>query len=239
MRDLRRLPLLGLLLAASGLCWAGPDLALREQEIQQCRPEDIVTWRDGQDRPALASPLLLAYSHAGAPAWFSEAQVMAILERAAHSWSRCGVASRVSLLQPGQALPRGGVFVQWSEIGSAGNFGLANLSRRSLAMNPAMFALLRERKPSYPAEQTLQMVVSHEMGHFFRPDGAFAPLHRRHLVLHGRQGRRVSGGRPSPAQGLPRVPLGAAHGLRYRTLPARQPQAQAMRPQSGGNIQRS
>ena len=167
MRDLRRLPLLGLLLAASGLCWAGPDLALREQEIQQCRPEDIVTWRDGQDRPALASPLLLAYSHAGAPAWFSEAQVMAILERAAHSWSRCGVASRVSLLQPGQALPRGGVFVQWSEIGSAGNFGLANLSRRSLAMNPAMFALLRERKPSYPAEQTLQMVVSHEMGHFF------------------------------------------------------------------------
>ena len=167
MRDLRRLPLLGLLLAASGLCSAGPDLALREQEIQQCRPEDIVTWRDGQDRPALASPLLLAYSHAGAPAWFSEAQVMAILERAAHSWSRCGVASRVSLLQPGQALPRGGVFVQWSEIGSAGNFGLANLSRRSLAMNPAMFALLRERKPSYPAEQTLQMVVSHEMGHFF------------------------------------------------------------------------
>ncbi len=167
MRDLKRLPLLGLLLAASGLCGAGPDLALREQEIQQCRPEDIVTWGDGQDRPALASPLLLAYSHAGAPAWFTPAQVLTALERAAHSWSRCGVPSRVSLLQPGQALPPGGVFVQWSEIGSAGNFGLANLSRRSLAMNPAMFALLRERKPNYPAEQTLQMVVSHEMGHFF------------------------------------------------------------------------
>jgi hypothetical protein len=59
------------------------------------------------------------------------------------------------------------VLVQWSEAGSAGNFGLANLGRRSLALNPAMFKLLRDRKPDDPAEQTLQMVASHEMGHFF------------------------------------------------------------------------
>lgn len=61
----------------------------------------------------------------------------------------------------------GTVRVVWSEAGSAGNAGLANLSQKTLSLNPAMFALLRKVNPQHDARGTLQMVISHEMGHFF------------------------------------------------------------------------
>ena len=64
-------------------------------------------------------------------------------------------------------MPAGAIVVQWSEPGSMGNFGLANLSQRTLALSAAAFQLLRTRNPKHPAEQILQMVISHEMGHFF------------------------------------------------------------------------
>jgi hypothetical protein len=57
--------------------------------------------------------------------------------------------------------------VQWSEQYSGGNFGLANLGQRTLSLGPQAFRLLRERNPAYDATQILQMVIAHEMGHFF------------------------------------------------------------------------
>lgn len=161
------LPLTLAALWAPALAQSPEQIRLREQEMAQCPLAEVPTWGDGRDRPALASPLRLQYAHTGAPAWFSSTQVLAALERAAGSWSRCGVPSEVKLLQPGEKLPAGAVFVHWSEAASRGNFGLANLSQASLAMNPAMFSLLRQRNPRHPAEDTLQMVISHEMGHFF------------------------------------------------------------------------
>ncbi len=159
-------------LALAALC--GPALAqspeqirLREQEMAQCPLAEVPTWGDGRDRPALASPLRLGYAHAGAPAWFTAEQVMQALQSAATSWSRCGVASEVKRLQASEELPTGAVFVHWSAAASRGNFGLADLGQRSLALNPAMFTLLRQRNPKHPAGETLQMVISHEMGHFF------------------------------------------------------------------------
>ncbi|MCV2367911.1 zinc metalloprotease [Roseateles oligotrophus] len=139
----------------------------REQEIAECRPGEIATWADGRDRPALGKPLVFVYWDSGAPTWFSSAQVMELLKRSSQAWAGCGIESRVSALLGNAPLPAGAVVVQWSEAGSRGNFGLANLGQRTLALSPAMFQLLRTRNPSYPAEQTLQMVVSHEMGHFF------------------------------------------------------------------------
>ncbi len=166
-----RFSLLALALLSLG---AGAAESVREQEIAECRPGEISTWADGRDRPALISsrnkPLLFVYWHSGAPAWFSAAQVMELLKRANQAWAGCGVASEVQALVGDAALPQGAVVVQWSEAGSggkAGNFGLANLGARTLALSPAMFQLLRSRNPAYPAEQTLQMLLSHEMGHFF------------------------------------------------------------------------
>jgi hypothetical protein len=141
--------------------------SVREQEIAECRPGEIATWGDGRDRPALSNPLVFVYWHSGAPAWFSSSQLLAVLKRAGRAWAECGVASQVVALVGNADLPPDAVVVQWSEEGSRGNFGLANLGQRTLALSPSMFKLLRTRNPNYPAEQTLQMVVSHEMGHFF------------------------------------------------------------------------
>lgn len=150
---------------ACSLSWG--QASIRDQEIAECRPGEIATWGDGQDRPAVSNPLAFVYWHAGAPDWFSEAEVMKTLRLASKAWSGCGVGSRVRLLAPEDDVPKGAIVVQWSEPGSMGNFGLANLSRRTLALSAAAFQLLRTRNPKHPAEEILQMVISHEMGHFF------------------------------------------------------------------------
>ncbi len=152
------------------LVWHPFSLAvesIREQEMAQCLPGEISTWPDGQDRPAVTSPLLFVYKHDDAPAWFDKQLVLSKLTEATAAWSECLVPSRVVLGSTGTALPSGAVVVQWSEEGSRRNFGLANLGERTLSLGPAAFAMLKTRNPTFDASQTLQMVISHEMGHFF------------------------------------------------------------------------
>jgi predicted Zn-dependent protease len=59
------------------------------------------------------------------------------------------------------------VVVQWNAFETRGNFALANLSQRTLSLSADMFRLLARRNPRHPAADTLQMAISHEMGHFF------------------------------------------------------------------------
>jgi len=152
------------------LCWTGAyafDTSMREQEIAQCLPGEVRTWGDGRDQPAVSTPLVFAYNHAGAPAWFAQPLVMASLNRAVVAWSGCAVPARVVLWGEGVEPPAGAIRVVWSETASRGNFGLANLTERTLALGPTAFALLQTRNPAYDSSQTLQMVISHEMGHLF------------------------------------------------------------------------
>ena len=141
--------------------------SVRTQEINQCLSGELVTWGDGRDRPAIASQLKFAYHHAAAPDWFSEPQVAAMVAKAAEEWSQCGIRTSIvgwgvlNLLKPDV------IRVQWSDKESRGNFGLANLGKRTLSLGPKAFALLKTRNPAYDSRQTLQMVISHEMGHFF------------------------------------------------------------------------
>ena len=143
------------------------DLPLRAQEIAHCQPQEVATWSDGQDRRAAAGSLVLAYRHDDAPAWFSAAQVLEVVQRAAQAWSACGIGVQVQVVAPGGRPAPGAVLVLWSDAAAGGNFGLANLGLHSLALGPAAFRLLNQRNPAHPAADTLQMVVSHEMGHFF------------------------------------------------------------------------
>lgn len=170
-------------LLLSGGAWAIDRSAdkLRAQEIARCLPHEIATWGDGTDRPVAAAPLRWLYRHEGAPPWFDAALVLAAIHRAAAAWGACGTpslvvdtaapaAARQPALTPGRPLvaaPDGVVLVQWHDANSRGNFGLANLGVRTLALGPAAFKLLNTRNPAYPALDTLQMVLSHEMGHFF------------------------------------------------------------------------
>ncbi|MBA4343680.1 MAG: hypothetical protein C0423_16195 [Methylibium sp.] len=160
---------LALLLALPG----APALAFsdtRAQEIAQCLPGELQTWNDGRDTPSPHGAWLFFYAHAGAPDWFSAAQVQAVLQRAAQAWAPCGLP--VQVMDDAQARThkpdpaQGRVRVQWDDAAVRGNFAAANLTQRTLNLSPAMFALLRQRNPRHPAIETLQMTVSHEMGHF-------------------------------------------------------------------------
>lgn len=154
----------GLALAALAAQAAG---SVRDQEIAQCLPQELVSWGDGSDRPAPAATLRLVLRHDDAPPWFSAAQVLALVERAAQAWSACGIGVQVQALPPGAPVPDGAVLVSWSDERAGGHFGLANLRARTLALGPSAFRLLQARNPAHPAQDTLQMVLSHEMGHFF------------------------------------------------------------------------
>ena len=140
---------------------------LREQEIATCLPGEVGTWNDNRDRPAISQSLVFAYRHDSAPSWFSEQQVLTFLESAIQAWSLCGIASRVTSLLNASNARSDAVTVIWSEEGSRNNFGLANLGNRTLNLGPQAFALLKKVNPNADAGQVLQMVISHEMGHFY------------------------------------------------------------------------
>ena len=159
-----RITLTLLLLLASTCAAAREPSSSRAAEIAQCRPGEIQTWNDGRDRAAF-SPLVFAYEPAGAPAWFSRREIYAAIETALAGWEGCGL--KPQLLSLGQMPSAGVIRVRWNEAGARGNFGLANLGDRTLSLSPAMFKLLRDRNPNYPALETLQMTLSHEIGHFF------------------------------------------------------------------------
>ncbi|WP_431101340.1 hypothetical protein [Roseateles noduli] len=141
--------------------------SVRDQEIAQCLPGEVQTWGDGRDRAIASRSLRFAYRHDNAPPWFSEPQVMALVKRSAEAWSACGLKLAVIAVPRGQVPPEDAIQILWSDVGSRGQFALANVTARSLSIGPGLFALLRERNPRHPADQTLQMVLSHEMGHFF------------------------------------------------------------------------
>ena len=110
---------------------------------------------------------MLFRSHGGAPGWFKEHEVLGLLQRAGAEWSKCGIPAQVTLGSGSAQGSKGYVIVDWDATGSAGHFGLANLSQNRLSLGGAAFELLNQRNPAHNALDTLQMVLSHEMGHFY------------------------------------------------------------------------
>lgn len=141
--------------------------SIRDQEILECRTGEIATWHDGVDRRATSTHLRFAYRHDGAPNWFSQRQVESFVALAADAWSSCGITTELVQQEHFRGAEAGNILVIWSEAGSRGNFGLANLGERTISLGAGPFALLNSRNPTHDARQTLQMVISHEMGHFF------------------------------------------------------------------------
>ena len=141
--------------------------SVRTQEINQCRSGEVTTWGDGKDRPASSILLKFTYNPAGAPDRFAEPLVKGMVTKAAAEWSQCGVRGVVVGWDRTRSQQQDSITVQWSEKDSGGNFGLAHLGKRTLTLGPKAFELLRTRNPAYDARETLQLVISHEMGHFF------------------------------------------------------------------------
>jgi len=139
---------------------------LRDQEIASCLPGEMVNWGDQQDRAVARHALIFTYRHDSAPEWFDADHVLSAIRLAAQTWSQCGIAAQVVISDSTKSVPAGAIKVQWSDTDSRHNFGLANLGTKTLSLGPSAFLLLRTRNPKYDARQTLQMVISHEMGHF-------------------------------------------------------------------------
>ena len=148
---------------AVNLPYASAIESVRAQEINQCLSGELMTWTDGRDRSAISPLLKFSYNPEGAPLWFTESLVTEKVAKAAAEWSLCGVPS----IMVDRGLQKDVIRVQWNDKDSRGNFGLANLSKRTLSLGPKAFALLNTRNPAYDSRETLQMVISHEMGHFF------------------------------------------------------------------------
>jgi uncharacterized protein YfcZ (UPF0381/DUF406 family) len=155
-----------LILALTSSC-VQAVVELRNQEIAECSQSEIKTWEDNRDTAAKFSPIVFYYDHTGAPAWFSEKQVSELIERAASAWSQCGIPALVvnknNKAHPSTSM----VSIDWNIAGSRGNFGLANLTQNQLSLGLPAFQLLNQRNPKHNALETLQMVLSHEMGHFY------------------------------------------------------------------------
>jgi hypothetical protein len=144
------------------------EFALRESEIAQCFPEELVTWNDGEKDGKMLSPkMLYVYDHQGAPSYVSEDAVFAVLQQAASAWDQCGGQNAVMLKR--DVFDDGGsakITVQWSDKEKLGTIGLANLTKKILTLSPDAFANLRKANANRNLMETLQMVVSHEVGHF-------------------------------------------------------------------------
>ncbi len=164
MRNVCKLIIISLALTSS---YAEAVVELRNQEMTECSEGEIKTWEDNRDTAAKFSPIVFYYDHTGAPAWFSEKQVSELIERAASAWSQCGIPALVVTKNNKTNQSAGIVKIDWDVAGSRGNFGLANLTQNQLSLGSAAFQLLNQRNPKHNASETLQMVLSHEMGHFY------------------------------------------------------------------------
>ena len=147
---------------------ASKEFALRESEIAQCLPDELVTWNDGDKDGKMLSPkMLYVYDHQGAPSYVSEDAVFSVLQQAASAWDQCGGQNAVMLKRDvfednGSAK----ILVQWNDKEKLGAIGLANITKKTLTLSPDAFVNLRKNNTNRNWVETLQMVVSHEVGHF-------------------------------------------------------------------------
>jgi hypothetical protein len=58
------------------------------------------------------------------------------------------------------------IAVQWNDDDKLGTRGLANITKKTLTLSPEAFSNLKKANANRNLMETLQMVVSHEVGHF-------------------------------------------------------------------------
>jgi len=147
-----------------------PLLALdlsRAAEIKECAVGEISTWTDGVDKAVPYTSINFLYNPTGAPPWFSENLVTDLIQQAANIWSACGISAQTSIGNQPHYLLNNEIVISWNDAKSQGNIGASDISQRRLYLSPSVFKTLREMRPTYDSSYTLQMTLSHEMGHFY------------------------------------------------------------------------
>ncbi len=141
---------------------------LRESEINQCLPNEIATWNDGGKDTKMQNPnMVYVYDHQGAPEGISEEAVFASLKNASVAWDQCGGQNTVILKRDLTSSVTGlKITTLWNDEDKLGTIGLANITKKTLTLSPEAFLNLRKANASRNLLDTLQMVISHEIGHF-------------------------------------------------------------------------
>ena len=145
-----------------------PTSSLRESEINQCLPNEIATWNDGAKDSKMINPqMTYVYDHQGAPEGISEESVVVLLQKSSTSWDQCGGQNTVVLKRDVAPATAGlKIATQWNDEDKLGTIGLANITKKTLTLSPEAFLNLRKKNANRNLLETLQMVVSHEIGHF-------------------------------------------------------------------------
>ena len=145
-----------------------PTSSLRESEINQCLPNEIATWNDGAKDSKMINPqMTYVYDHQGAPEGISEESVVVLLQKASNAWDQCGGQNTVVLKREVVPTTAGlKIATQWNDDDKLGTIGLANITKKTLTLSPEAFLNLRKKNANRNLLETLQMVVSHEIGHF-------------------------------------------------------------------------
>ena len=144
------------------------EYSLRESEIAQCLPNESVTWKDGPSDGKMLSPIMTyVYDHQGAPASVNEDAVLSVLQNSTQAWDQCGGQNTVFLKRDIKDTNAGvKISVQWNDDDKLGTIGLANITKKTLTLSPEAFQNLKKNNANRNLMETLQMVVSHEIGHF-------------------------------------------------------------------------
>jgi hypothetical protein len=159
----------GLNTPASSHSAAAATGTTRADEIQSCRPDELQTWGDGKDTPSATRRLVFHYQHS-AQTFFTEQEVTQRIDQALEVWQQCGLSlTRMSPGDRGTQQPAGTrlVAIDWDAKAARIGIAVADLGRSRLSLNPQVFDLLLQRRDRNVALETLQMTLSHEIGHFF------------------------------------------------------------------------
>ena len=144
------------------------EYQLRESEIAQCLPNEIANWNDGaKDTKMLSPKMVYVYDHQGAPSGLGEDAVFGVLQQATSAWDQCGGQNTV-VLKRDFFENKGSlkIAVVWNDDDKLGTIGLANITKKTLTLSPEAFQNLKKANVGRQLMETLQMVVSHEVGHF-------------------------------------------------------------------------
>ncbi len=143
------------------------NLNLREKEINACSVEEVITWNDGVDKKTNIPNLTFVYVPGNEPSAFSSQEVTDMVKRAVNAWSTCGISTQVSVRADPNYSSNNEVMIIWNDAKSMGNIGASDTVHQRLYLSPSVFKLLKERRPTYDSRYTLQMTLSHEIGHFY------------------------------------------------------------------------
>lgn len=147
-------------------CFASKDShASRDQEILSCLPEELKTWKDGVDRRISEQSVTFTYQ-SSSKSLLDEEDLKRMISRASEAWSDCGIRVELKEQNSSEANRRNGeITIKWADRSMEG-VAHANISSRELLLNPEVFQLLK-KKGGFPLlKSSLQMTLSHEMGHF-------------------------------------------------------------------------